>query len=237
MAAVTGSPAVVRRSDGERTHTAILEVATRVASVEGIYGLTLGRLAEALGVSKSGLYAHFGSKEQLQLETVAAAQAVFYDEVMRPALEAPTGLVRVEVLCEAYLSYVEREVFPGGCFFAALLAEMDARSGVLHDQVVTGERAWQDGFVAQIRHAQSQGEIRSDTVAAQLAFVLRGCLELANYHFVLFRDPDVLTLARDTIATTLGQARRGQRKRPKELAGEQRTNDPRHTRGGASLSL
>lgn len=211
MATVPGSRAVRRRSDGERTHSAILEVATRVASVEGLHGLTIGRLAEALGVSKSGLYAHFGSKEQLQLETVAAAQAIFHHEVMRPALEAPKGLPRVEILCEAYLSYVEREVFPGGCFFAALLAEMDARSGVLHDQVVNGERAWQHGFVAQIREAKRRDEIGPEADAEQLAFALRGCLELANYHFVLFRDPKVLALARRTIADTLDQARRGRR--------------------------
>jgi AcrR family transcriptional regulator len=182
-----------------------LDAATRIASVEGIHGLTIGRLAEALGVSKSGLYAHFGSKEQLQLETIAAAQAVFFDEVMRPALDAPKGLPRVEVLCEAYLSYVEREVFPGGCFFASLLAEMDARSGVIHDLVVTGEREWQDGFVAQIREAQRRGEITPRTDAEQLAFQLRGCLELANYHFVLFRDPKVVALARGAIGTTLEQ--------------------------------
>ena len=211
--ASTRSPTSRRRSDGERTHTAILEVATQVASVEGIHGLTIGRLAEALGVSKSGLYAHFGSKEQLQLETIAAAQSIFNDEVMRPALEAPKGLPRVEVLCEAYLSYVEREVFPGGCFFASLLAEMDARSGVIHDQVVTGERQWQEGFVALIREAQRRREIARDTDAEQLAFQLRGCLELGNYHFVLFRDPQVLALARSVIATTLQQARGNHRKR------------------------
>src|SRR5919108_3692495 len=95
-----------RRTDGERTHAAILEVATRVASVEGIHGLTIGRLAEALGVSKSGLYAHFGSKEQLQLQTITAAEAIFEDEVMRPAFDAPEGLPRLEALCQAYLSYV-----------------------------------------------------------------------------------------------------------------------------------
>lgn len=204
-----------RRSDGERTHAAILEVATRVASVEGIHGLTIGRLAEALGVSKSGLYAHFGSKEQLQLETIEAAELIFDEEVMRPALEAPEGLRRIETLCEAYLSYVEREVFPGGCFFASLLAEMDARSGAIHDLVVTAERTWQEGLVALIREAQGRGEIAGDVDAEQLAFQLRGCLELANYDFVLFRDPDILALARRTIATSLERAQKEHlRRRP-----------------------
>lgn len=220
MATGTKTAPAGRRSDGQRTHSAILDVATRVASVEGIYGLTIGRLAEALGVSKSGLYAHFGSKEQLQLETIAAAQAIFTEEVMRPALQAPRGLARVEVLCEAYLSYVERQVFPGGCFFAALLAEMDARSGVIHEEVVAGERKWQEGFVAQIREAQRQGDISGHSDAEQLAFQLRGCLELANFHFVLLEDPKVLTLARQAIETTLRHAR--SRRRRASRAPEQR---------------
>jgi AcrR family transcriptional regulator len=202
-----------RRSDGERTHAAILEVATRVASIEGIHGLTIGRLAEALAVSKSGLYAHFGSKEQLQLETIAAAESIFNEEVMRPALQAPEGLRRLETLCEAYLSYVEREVFPGGCFFASLLAEMDARSGAIHDLVVTMERGWQEGMVALIREAQGRGEIAGDVDAEQFAFQLRACLELANYEFVLFRDPEVLALGRRTIATSLERAQKEHRRR------------------------
>jgi AcrR family transcriptional regulator len=210
----TGTPSKRRRRrDGERAHAAILEVATRVASVEGIHGLTIGRLAEALGVSKSGLFAHFGSKEQLQLETIAAAESVFDEEVMRLALDAPEGLPRLETLCEAYLSYVERDVFPGGCFFASLLAEMDARPGAIHDLVATTERTWQEGLVALIREAQGRGEIAGDVDAEQLAFELRGCLELANYHFVLFRDPGVLALARRTIATSLDRAQKEHRRR------------------------
>jgi AcrR family transcriptional regulator len=204
-----------RRSDGERTHAAILEVATRVASVEGIHGLTIGRLAEALGVSKSGLYAHFGSKEQLQRETIAAAESIFDEEVMRPALEVPEGLARLEALCEAYISYVERAVFPGGCFFASLLAEMDARSGPIHDVVAAGERAWVDGLEGLIREAQRKGEIAGDIKVDQLAFELQAHLELANYHFLLFRDPQVLALARRTIAASLDRVQtRRRRRRP-----------------------
>ncbi len=177
-----------RRSDGERTHAAILETATRLASVEGLEGLTLGRLAEELGVSKSGVYAHFGSKQQLQLETIQAAQAVFAEEVIRPALEAPEGLRQLEALCDAYLSYIERLVFPGGCFFASLLAEMDARSGPIHEALVTGERAFVAGLEEMVRAAQRRAEIADDVDPGQLAFELQAAIELANYHFVLFRD-------------------------------------------------
>ena len=195
-----------RRSDGERTHTAILEVATRIASVEGINGLTVGRLAEALKVSKSGLWAHFGSKEQLQLETVAAAQSIFEAEVMRPTLEAPEGLSRLEALCGAYFSYVERRVFPGGCFFASLLAEMDARSGPIHDLVRTAEHAWVEGLAELARQAQRRGELAEEVDVYQLAFELQACLELANYHFVLFGDPQELQRGRDAVAAILERA-------------------------------
>ena len=110
-----------RRSDGDRTHTAILNTAAAMASVDGIHGLTIGRLADSLGVSKSGLYAHFGSKEALQLETIETAKLIFEREVMVPAYLAPEGLPQLESLLEAYFSYLQRGVFPGGCFFAGLV--------------------------------------------------------------------------------------------------------------------
>jgi AcrR family transcriptional regulator len=196
-----------RRSDGERTHATILEAATRLASVEGLEGLTIGRLAEELGVSKSGVYAHFGSKQQLQLETIEAAQAIFADEVMRPALQAPQGLGQLEALCEAYLSYIERLVFPGGCFFASLLAEMDARSGPIHEGLLAGERAFVDGLEEMVRAAQRSAEIAGDADPGQLAFELQAAIELANYHFVLFRDRRELERARTATHGILERAR------------------------------
>lgn len=197
-----------RRSDGERTHAAILHVATRLASVEGVEGLTLGRVAEELGISKSGVYAHFGSKEQLQLETVAAAREIFEQEVVRPALDAPAGLRRLRGLCDAYLSYVERAVFPGGCFFASLLAEMDARSGPVHDLVVAGERSWQEQLVELARDARRQRQLADDVDVAQLAFELQACLELSNYHFVLFGDRRVVDRGRKAVAAVIDRAQR-----------------------------
>jgi len=196
-----------RRSDGARTHAAILDAATRLASVEGLEGLTLGRLAAELDVSKSGLYAHFGSKEQLQLETIDAALEVFGREVIVPAHEAPEGLRRLEALFEAYFSYLERWVFPGGCFFASLLAEMDARSGAVHEKVVASERQWLRDFAGYVEAARSLGELRADVDIEQLVFELYACMELANYHFVLFRDPAVLDRGRRAVAHIVDQAR------------------------------
>jgi len=200
-----------RRSDGERTHAAILEAATRLASVEGLEGVTLGRLAAELGVSKSGLYAHFGSKEQLQLETIDAALEIFGREVVAPAHEAPEGLLRLEALLSAYFSYLERWVFPGGCFFSSLLPEMDARAGTVHEKVVATERAWLREFTGYAEAAQRSGEIRADVDVNVLVFELYACMELANYHFVLFRDPVVLERGRSAVTGILERARSSKR--------------------------
>lgn len=195
-----------RRSDGARTHAAILEAAARLASVEGLQGLTLGRLATELGVSKSGLYAHFGSKEQLQLETIEEALRVFEREVLVPAARVEPGLRRLESVLEAYFSYLERWVFPGGCFFASLLAELDAQGGVLHEREVALERGWLRAFAGYVEAAQRRGEIRSDVDTEQLVFELYACMELSNYHFVLFRDAAVLARGRRAVARLLEQA-------------------------------
>jgi AcrR family transcriptional regulator len=181
-----------RRSDGARTHDAILDAAARLASIEGIHGLTLGRLADELGVSKSGLFAHFGSKEQLQRETIEAALGTFGREVMQPAMRAEEGLPRLEALVDAYFSYLERWVFPGGCFFAALLAEADARSGAVHEMLEEIERAWMTQLASLVRDAQRLEHLATREDPEQIAFELYACMEMANYMFVLFRDPAAL---------------------------------------------
>ena len=201
------TPTRTRRSDGARTHEAILEASARLASVEGVHGLTIGRLAEELGVSKSGLFAHFGSKEALQLETVEAAQRIFEREVVQPTLEAPEGLPRLEALFEAFFSYLARGVFPGGCFFAGLLADEGPRSGPVHDRAELLERDWVDFMDELVRQARKLGHIRKEVDVGQLAFELYAYLELANYHFVLFRDPGVLERGRVAVTDRLSRAR------------------------------
>ena len=120
-------PARRSRTDGERTRGTILRAAASLATVEGLKELSIGNLAAAIGMSKSGLYAHFGSKEELQLATVAEAERILTDEVIQPALAAEPGLAQLAAVCEAFFSYVERRVFPGGCFFAATSLEMGTR--------------------------------------------------------------------------------------------------------------
>lgn len=178
----------------------------RLASIEGLSSLTIGRLARELEVSKSGVFAHFRSKQRLQQETVAAAQEVFHHEVLEPALGAPEGLARLVSLCEAYLSYVERGVFPGGCFFAQLLAEFDAPDGPIHDEVVTGQRGWIGLLEHQIETARDNGELDPEVDTRQMAFELYAPLELANYLSTLYRDPSLIDRGRGAVRATIERA-------------------------------
>ncbi len=180
----------------------------RLASIEGLGSLTIGRLARELDVSKSGVFAHFRSKRQLQQETIEAAREVFQREVLEPGLAAPEGLAQLESLCEAYLSYVERGVFPGGCFFAHLLAEFDAPTGPVHDEVVAIQRGWLGLLAGQIETAQRRGELSPTADAGQLAFELYAPLELANYLSTLHRDPSIVERGRDAVRRTIASARR-----------------------------
>ena len=200
-----------RRSDGEQTHSAILEAAMRLASIEGVGSLTIGRLARELNISKSGVFAHFRSKQRLQHETIEAAQAVFTREVVEPGLNAPEGLAQLEGLCDAYLNYLERGVFPGGCFFAQLLAEFDAPSGTIHDAVADGQQGWMSLLEGLIATAQHHHELDPALDAPQLAFELYAALELANYLSTLYRDPAIIdrghTAVRAAIARAKAQSR------------------------------
>ncbi|MFI7066001.1 TetR/AcrR family transcriptional regulator [Kribbella sp. NPDC050124] len=198
----------LRRSDGEQTYAAILETAVRLASIEGLSSLTIGRLAEEAGVSKSGLYAHFGSKQQLELDIIQAARDIFEREVIQPALAAEEGLPRLEQICASYLSYIERRVFPGGCFFAGMLAEFDARSGTAaHDAVASDQQGWTELLESFAAEARDLGQLKRATDVPQLVFDLTAAVELANYYHVLFGDPKVLDRARTSIDAAIATNR------------------------------
>lgn len=188
-----------------QTYATILDTAVRLASVEGLGGLTLGRLAEEAGVSKSGLYAHFGSKHRLQLDIVRAARDIFEREVIEPGLAAPAGLARLESTCEAYLSYIERRVFPGGCFFAGMLAEFDAQSGYAHEEVAADQREWIELLEMLVAEAQASGELDAAADRRQLVFELTAAVQLANYYHVLFSDPAVIEQGRAAIRAALSR--------------------------------
>ena len=193
---------------GQRTRAAILDEAARLATVEGIEGLSVGGLANATGLSKSGLYAHFGSKRELQLATIEAARGTFVDDVLRPALRSPEGRARLAATCEAFLSHVERRVFPGGCFFAAAAAEVGTRPGPVRDRIAEQQRDWLAVLERLAREAMDGGEL-ADNDPAQLAFELNALLVAANTAFILQRDPACLDRARTAIQSRLAPSPRG----------------------------
>ncbi len=197
MTEVTSHPPTI--SKRERTRSNILRVAAAVASVEGLERLTIGRLADELGMSKSGLYAHFGSKVALQLATIEAAREVVVVEVVQPALGRPEGLERLWAFCAGFFSYLEREVFPGGCFFANVQAELNACEGPVRDRVAELGQQWLGRIAAEIGAAQKLGQLRSNLDPEQLAFELEALMFTASTTRLLFPDLDILDRARTAL--------------------------------------
>jgi AcrR family transcriptional regulator len=194
------------RSDGRRSRAAILDEAARLATVEGIEGLSIARLADGVGMSKSGLFAHFGSKEELQLATIEAANDIFEERVLEPAAAAAGGLERLRLLAEGYLRYIENETFPGGCFFASVLAEVDMRPGAVRDRLVRFLNEWLGTLERAVRDAQSEGAIAASEDPAQLVFEIEAAVFLANTQFVVSRSAEPIERARRMIDFVLERA-------------------------------
>ena len=205
---MTTEPARKRRtrSDGERSYRAILDAAARLATLEGLEGLSFARVANEIGMSKSGLFSHFDSKQDLQLATIATAEAIYADEVVEPATDVPEGLERLDLLCERYLSYVKRGVFPGGCFFLSTAAEFDTRPGPIRDRVRAVLAGWNELLEANLRAAQRQGDLARNVDLDLLTFEINALLHEANSHYLLYRDPVALDHARTAIADRLKRA-------------------------------
>jgi AcrR family transcriptional regulator len=191
------------RPRDDRARNAILRRAADIASQDGLEGLSIGRLATDLGVSKSGLFGYFGSKQELQLATIRAAAGVYLDEVIRPALTVPPGLGRVRRLCENWLSYSQRRVFPGGCFFFTVTAEFDARPGRVRDAIAVASLDWIRLVARTIEDARQLGELTEDTDADQLAFELIAFMETANATSLLHDDPNAYERGRTAIRSRL----------------------------------
>jgi AcrR family transcriptional regulator len=184
---------------GERTRESILRVAVNLASVEGLEGVTIGRLADELKMSKSGLFAHFGSKEELQLATVEMARHIFVDYVIRPALSEPEGMPRLWALCDNWLAHVEKRIFTGGCFFTAASFEFDSRPGPVRDRIVEAMRSWLSKLDQAIEGGQKAGHIRKNVNPAQFAFEIYSLAIGAHWGFQLLGDTKALRNVRSAI--------------------------------------
>jgi AcrR family transcriptional regulator len=176
-------------SKGEVTRNAILERATALASRSGLAGVTIGRLAEELGMSKSGLFSHFSSKEGLELAILEFAAARFVDAVIKPALAAPRGEPRVRALFEGWQDWPDRSGLPGGCLFVAAAAELDDRPGEARDRLAAMQRDWLETIATVVRTGITEGHFRKDLDAEQLAHDLYGVMLVAHHTSRLLRDP------------------------------------------------
>jgi AcrR family transcriptional regulator len=197
----------VLKTKGERTRHAILDAAAALATEEGLEPLSIGRLAEATGMSKSGLFAHFGSKEELQLATVDHAASLFVAEVIEPARAAPRGLARVWALCHHMVDYAERQVFPGGCFFAATAFEFNNRPGPVRERIQQMMGSWLSYLEHAVKQAQEAGELEPEPSAREVAFQLDAFAQAANGQYQLFRNPAVFDDARRAIRGRLDSLR------------------------------
>jgi AcrR family transcriptional regulator len=192
-----------QRSDGERSRAAILNEAARLATVEGISGLSLSRLADAVGMSKSGLFAHFGSKEELQLATIETANGIFDEQVLDQAAKTSGGLERLRALLDSYLRYVESGTFPGGCFFASVIVEVSMQPGAVRDRLVAFMADWIGRLEAAVRDAQREGELDESEDPAQLAFELESFLLLANTQFTVAQSHEPIARGQRAIERRL----------------------------------
>ncbi|MEE3719470.1 TetR/AcrR family transcriptional regulator [Tumidithrix elongata RA019] len=194
-----------RRSKGQSSRDIILLAAAKLATTKGLNGLSLGDLAAEVGMSKSGLYAHFKSKEELELATIETAAAIFDSEVLQPAMKAYKGTEQLKVLAHSFLSHLERKVFPGGCFFAAAASELDTRPGPARDLVVDVLGKWLSFLSQCIIDAQKLGEIDPNAEVAQVVFEIEAMLLAANFLFVMMNDPIHLTQARRGLENVLAR--------------------------------
>lgn len=188
------------------TREAILQQAVRSASQIGISRLTIGSLAEQSGLSKSGLFAHFGSKEALQLAVVQAAQAQFVEEVVKPAFTQPRGMARLRALFHAWVQRLYAGDMPGGCPLLAAAYEFDDQPGAIRDALVAGQRWQRDTLQRLLQDAQDAGELAADSNIPLLAFMLFGLIQSAHHDHQLLGNQDSAQLALQGFAQLCGQA-------------------------------
>jgi AcrR family transcriptional regulator len=172
----------VQATKGERTKAAILDEALRLVSKDGLDGLTIGALADATGMSKSGLFAHFGSREELILAVLGHGQARFTDVVFQPALAKPRGLPRLRAMFVNWLDWTESAELPGGCPMIGGASEFDDKPGPIRDLLAGGQRAWSETLKRAVRQAVEEGQLAHDTDPEQIVFEMFGIALVVHHH-------------------------------------------------------
>jgi AcrR family transcriptional regulator len=196
---------------GEATRAAILKRGVELATETGLDGLTIGRLATDLGLSKSGLFAHFKSKEALQIQVLDAAAERFVEEVVRPAVKKPRGEPRLAALFERWLAWTKSNSGPGGCVFVAAAAELDDRPGPVRDRLVALQNGWLEVMAAVYRTGVEEGHFRSDVDVEQFAYDLYSVMLGFHHASRLLRDPQADSRANAAFERLLASARRDRR--------------------------
>jgi AcrR family transcriptional regulator len=174
---------------GERTRAAILDAALRIVSKSGLDGLTIGTLADATGMSKSGLFAHFGSREELLLAVLAHGQAQFTEVVFQPAMAKPRGVARLRAMFINWLDWTESAELPGGCPMIGGASEFDDRPGPVREMLAGGQRTWIETLKRSVRQAIEEGELPADTDPEQIAFEMFGIALVVHHHRRLLGYP------------------------------------------------
>ncbi|WP_171164750.1 TetR/AcrR family transcriptional regulator [Streptomyces sp. I05A-00742] len=196
-------------AETRRTRERIIDRSVAIASVEGLEGLTIGRLATDLGMSKAGVLGHFGTKESLQLAALEGASETFSRTVWEPAADAAPGLARLRALCELWITYLERErgAFPGGCIFTTAAVEFDARGGPVRDAVARLYAFWRRRLIHDLRLAVQAGDLAADTDPEQVAFELIGLYTGLNQAIQLMGDREAPGRTRRALDRLLAPAR------------------------------
>ena len=192
---------------GEMTRAAIVEAALQAASRDGLEGLTIGTLADSMHMSKSGVFAHFGSREELQLAVLKAYVQRFVDEVLRPSVAKPRGLPRLESILERWVSFLAREM-TRGCIMIAGAVEYDDVPGPLRDEMVAIIAGWKLELIKAIRQAVSEGHLKRDVDAQQLVFEVYGLMLAMHQDARLLRSADSAKRARAGLRRLIDAARR-----------------------------
>ncbi|KRC61456.1 hypothetical protein ASE14_11350 [Agromyces sp. Root81] len=195
-----------RRLKGDASRRHVLDHAVDLASVEGLDGLSIGRLAEAAHVSKSGVATLFGTKERLQLAAVEAARLRFVASVIEPARVEPRGIVRIVALLDGWIAYSRDRVFAGGCFFAGVTSEFDTKPGPVRDALAVALAEWNGYIAASFGFAIAQGEVGPDEDPAQFAFEATALLDAANTRSLLDGSNQPYVFARRALVTRLRSA-------------------------------